>query len=653
MQDNFISSPFFYGLALTLIHFIWQGVLVAAVLKLALMLTSHKKSQLRYGYSTLAMLVNLLLPFITFFILYKPDYLSFSGQASLTATIDSVSKTSMIQHNVWYSNIAEYLPYLAMAWLATITLLSSKLLVELYAVNQLPRRNTIPADAKLTARFNALVTQLALTNQPRLVISLKTNVPIAIGWLKPVVLIPVSMLTGLTPNQLDMLILHELAHIRRHDYLVNFIQTLVEILLFFHPAVLWVSNQMRNEREYCSDDIAVKNCGDAIAYAHTLADTASLCNKHRNRSIPSMAMAASGGDLKQRVVRLIDQHHCTNGNDISKWVASLVIILSIALIASKEFVQLPHIDFSSGNISLYLSTNDVVFKDSQNNDPLHNSDKSIAQQLLAGKKDQVKSKVISVVPKPNEKIIVTKVVHVKEPNSDALPLTRKTMTNSNLVNSSPVDSNFVDSNFVDNNVMLSPTKTYSSKQSLENKTTLINVKTTDTASKNSYKIVPSSMADKKSISELSFTRTSAKNQLKNPYASQVASLLDEPSTKSKHSIIEENSIKASPVTRIVESKTIELATKTNNRNAEVITSFEPKYPSMAKRKGIELEVLIDFTIDKNGRVKDIYFKSKSKLGYFRSTIRHAMDKWRFKPAQINGEAAESKMSKIFSFSLLK
>ncbi len=82
---------------------------------------------------------------------------------------------------------------------------------------------------------------------------------------------------------------------------------------------------MRNEREYCSDDIAVQHCGNAIAYAHTLADTASLCTKTHNHTIPNMAMAASGGDLKQRVIRLVD-HHCAPSNNISKWFASATII---------------------------------------------------------------------------------------------------------------------------------------------------------------------------------------------------------------------------------------------------------------------------------------------------------------------------------------
>jgi len=633
MQDNFLSSPFLYSLALTLIHFIWQGIAIAAVLKLALAFTSYKKSRLRYGYSALAMLSSLLLPFFTFFTIYKPTYLQLSKYVSQSSITNPATNSAVSLNNDTHSSIAEYLPYLAIVWLIVVAILSAKLLIEIYIVNQLPRKNIIQADMQLTNRFNDLVRRLNLNSAPRLLISLKTNVPMAIGWLRPVVLIPVSMLTGLTSTQLDMLILHELAHIRRHDYLVNFIQTLVEILLFFHPAVIWISNQMRNEREYCSDDIAVQNSGDAIAYAHTLADTASLCHQHRNRSIPSMAMAASGGDLKQRVMRLIDHHHCTNDNDASKWLASLVIILSIAVAASRQFVELPHIDFSSGNISLYSSTNDVTYK---NGTPKNNpeiSENSIAQQLLGENKHNKKHKQLLNVNKNLEKVILPVISSQKSLDKTVPSLVLETSKNQNIIIERLKEV---------------PTKRFLANQKFENQLTLANTKTT-----NKKRIVTPVINNKQSSAALAFTRTDLNNQLKNPYASQVASLLNEPTLNNTHDIVEKDNITTLPIVQKKSPLTSPKNLTIKKVAAKLITSYEPKYPSSAKRKGIELEVLVDFSIDKNGRVKDINFKSKSKLSYFRSTIRNAMEKWRFKPAQINGEAVESEMSKIFSFSLLK
>ena len=109
------------------------------------------------------------------------------------------------------------------------------------------------------------------------------DVPTVIGWLKPVVLLPASALAGLSPQQLEAILAHELAHIRRHDYLVNLLQTLVETVLFYHPAVWWLSRRIRIERENCCDDLAVSLCGDPVAYAQALADLEALRSGPRRR----------------------------------------------------------------------------------------------------------------------------------------------------------------------------------------------------------------------------------------------------------------------------------------------------------------------------------------------------------------------------------
>jgi hypothetical protein len=109
-----------------------------------------------------------------------------------------------------------------------------------------------------------------------------------------------STLSGLSPWQLDAILAHELAHVRRHDYLVNLLQAAVETLLFYHPAVWWLSNEVRRERESCCDDLAVELCGDRLAYARALAELEGL-----RLSPPRLALAADGGALMERVRRLV------------------------------------------------------------------------------------------------------------------------------------------------------------------------------------------------------------------------------------------------------------------------------------------------------------------------------------------------------------
>src|SRR5205814_3969509 len=94
--------------------------------------------------------------------------------------------------------------------------------------------------------------------------------PCVLGWLKPIILVPISATTGLSPQQIEGILAHELAHVRRNDYLVNLAQTVVETVLFYHPAVWWISRTIRQEREHCCDDIAAQTAGDARGYARAL-----------------------------------------------------------------------------------------------------------------------------------------------------------------------------------------------------------------------------------------------------------------------------------------------------------------------------------------------------------------------------------------------
>ncbi len=135
----------------------------------------------------------------------------------------------------------------------------------------------------------------------RVLESVVVQVPAVVGWLRPVLLLPASALAGLTPTQLEAVIAHELAHIRRHDYLVNGLQTAVETLLFYHPAVWWVSTRIRQKREHCCDDVAIALCGDPVEYGRALADLDEL-----RPPDGALVVAASGGSLTARIRRLVD-----------------------------------------------------------------------------------------------------------------------------------------------------------------------------------------------------------------------------------------------------------------------------------------------------------------------------------------------------------
>lgn len=637
MIDNLFNSPALYTIAITLIHFIWQGALVAGVLKLLLLATPYTKPQLRYLFASIAMTACLLLPVLTYAWIYSPDYLHANATQDPSQLLSPLVEQVGAQQSDWYQNVFEALPFISIGWAIIVFLLALKLCIELVSVNRMHLSGSYLPTDKLQARFEQLIIDMGVQQKPQLLISLKTNVPMAIGWLKPIVLVPASMVSGLSPQQLDMLLLHELAHIRRHDYLVNFVQTLVEITLFFHPAVRWISKQMRNEREYCSDDLAVAHAGSPVAYAKTLAKTATLCKQHRH-SIPSMAMAASGGDLKQRVMRLVDhEHHCSQQDDSGKWLATMLIIFTLASVALKPYLTTPFLDTGAGHFTLFQSATENQAANSVNSD----GDFTIPQNSLANKLLQQNN---------SEEPIMEKVVDVE------IPIVENTATAEKKVETStPVANQIIEQTKPNSDIVL-----HNGAEERLVKKQPINKPLNARVEKAAPSKIETTLQDKKPM-----TTTQAMEELEanidllvnqNPYAKQISALGNQPAfLEQKFAPLANEATPENESFKIKsEPMTLEdVSNRYNNTAAKLLTSYEPKYPSSAKRKGLELDVLVSFTIDRNGRVKNIEFERKNKVNYFRSSIKDAVEKWRFQPALENGERVESHMSKIFSFSLMK
>ena len=226
--------------------------------------------------------------------------------------------------------IEPLLPTLILVWIAGVSMLSLRLLTGWIWVQRLRTRGNAPAADEWQRMAPRLSRRLHIARAITLLESTLVDVPTVIGWLKPVVLLPASALAALSPQQLEAILAHELAHIRRHDYLVNLLQTLVETVLFYHPAVWWLSRRIRIERENCCDDLAVSLCGDPVAYANALADLESL----RSETAPThhIAMAATGGALLQRVRRLLGAPSSHIGRGPA-WLAGSVALLLIGGIA--------------------------------------------------------------------------------------------------------------------------------------------------------------------------------------------------------------------------------------------------------------------------------------------------------------------------------
>ncbi len=194
-------------------------------------------------------------------------------------------------------------------------------------------RQTRPAPPEWQQTLNRLSKRSV-----QLLISPLIQVPTVIGWLRPVVLFPVGALAGVPSEHIEALLAHELAHIRRHDYLINILQSIAEATLFYHPAVWWISRNIRTERENCCDDIAVAITGDPLTYAQALTNLES----HRPAHL-TPALAANGGSLKQRIARLlgVTSHRTTGSGGIATALILLLATYGVLAVRAQDNTTQP------------------------------------------------------------------------------------------------------------------------------------------------------------------------------------------------------------------------------------------------------------------------------------------------------------------------
>jgi beta-lactamase regulating signal transducer with metallopeptidase domain len=298
-----VDSSTVEALGWALVHFVWQGALAGglfAVLDLALRGGSPR---LRYGLAALTLAAMAAMPLVTF-VATRSGGSSPVANARASHGGDSRARVHRLEPAAGISDeamrrrISGALPAVVALWGAGVVLLSIRYLGGFFTVRRLDR-SARPASPDASERLDGLMRRMRITRPVRLLESTLVEVPTVVGWLRPAILLPVAALAGLSAEQLEALLAHELAHIRRQDYLVGLLQSAVETVLFYQPAVWWVSHRMRVERELCCDDEAVAACGNPVQYARALTDLAAL------RSAPVLAQAATGGALFQRISRLV------------------------------------------------------------------------------------------------------------------------------------------------------------------------------------------------------------------------------------------------------------------------------------------------------------------------------------------------------------
>ncbi len=315
LLETAVSGPVMTAVGWTLVHFTWQGAVIAAGLGIALAVLSRSTPNARYVACCAALGLMVLAPPVTFVTVL---WLQQTPTALPAAFMSIETSSSLIR-----DRLAAVLPQLTLVWLTGVVLFQIRLLLQWVRAQRLKRCGTLPAPAIWQGIVDELARRLGIVPTVRLCESTLARVPMLIGWLRPVILVPAGMVTGLTPAQLRAVLAHELAHVRRHDYLVNLVQSVMESVLFYHPAVWWLSSRLRVEREYCCDDVAVSLGGDALCYAQAL----SWLDAFRDVDCQP-ALASTGGPLMNRIQRLLGVKVRPAGSR-GAWITPLAITLAM------------------------------------------------------------------------------------------------------------------------------------------------------------------------------------------------------------------------------------------------------------------------------------------------------------------------------------
>jgi beta-lactamase regulating signal transducer with metallopeptidase domain len=322
-----LSSSGVDAIGWMLLHSLWQGAAVAIALALALLFLCRAPAQARYLAACGAMALMIALPAVA---VWRPraipsvvpaprpiDPQPTTAEGTVSTKLDSTPAPRS-----WRTRIVTIFPAIIGLWMTGAGVLSLRLLAGWVLARQWVRRDARPL---VCPWIDRLKERMGIRRAVALLESARVEVPMVGGWLRPAILVPVAALSGLTAPQLEAILAHELAHIRRHDYLVNLLQCVVEILMFHHPATWWITRVIRREREHCCDDMAVAASRDRLTYAQALAAMEGL-----RTSAFSLSPAANGGNLLARVRRILKSEE--ESMKPVRMLLGLVVVLAVTSI---------------------------------------------------------------------------------------------------------------------------------------------------------------------------------------------------------------------------------------------------------------------------------------------------------------------------------
>jgi beta-lactamase regulating signal transducer with metallopeptidase domain len=297
-------------LGLTVLHTLWIGILIGFLVFAAFHLPHAARPRIRHSIAVVGMLAFFVASVSTFAWLFMAAQEAPAFDAEALALSPKFSADTTRQavevHPGSTPNDLGFMPFLAWGWISGVAFMSLRLIRQWFIVRRFRVIGVAEPTAGWVETFDALKAKFAVGDRVRMLVSHIVDSPMVVGWVCPVVLVPASAFTSLTPEQLRMILIHELVHIVRHDHLLNMIQGVVEVLLFFHPVTWWLSRKIRVERENCCDDAALSVSGSPRLFAEALLILETL----RVKELPqNHLLTATGGLLMDRISRLFNSNH--------------------------------------------------------------------------------------------------------------------------------------------------------------------------------------------------------------------------------------------------------------------------------------------------------------------------------------------------------
>lgn len=333
----------------TLIHFVWQGAAIGTIAAVLLWLLRRRSPVTRYAIACAGLVAMLASPLLTASALSRSVGIAGPGTPATVSYQagpgdDTVPDVRAILANLatarGLSNVdlapkasSAWLPLVVLMWSVGVVVLLIRLLGGWWRIHRLHRASRAASPSAWTQATTRLAAALGLSRRIHVVDSSLVDTPTVIGWMTPVILLPIAGFAGLSSSQVEAILAHELAHIRRHDFLVNLLQTLAETVLFYHPAVWWISARIRAEREHCCDEVALSVCGDAVSYAEALVE---LENRRTVQS--GLVMAATGGTLMARVRRLLGAPDDDRPRAFGPLMLAGVVTLVICVVGASRYL---------------------------------------------------------------------------------------------------------------------------------------------------------------------------------------------------------------------------------------------------------------------------------------------------------------------------